>query len=506
MFASIIPQPSSRLKRARAFRRASLIFNPVSGQGNAEAQLATIKDLLEPHIALAIYPTSVEVGAEQLTREAVAQGTELIIASGGDGTVSEVASVLIGTGIPLAVIPRGTANAFANGLGLPTTIEEACIAILQGATLTIDTARCNDKAMLLLAGIGFEAETVQEADRKLKNEFGILAYILAGLDRLQNLVPFTAEITTENEKFTVSAAAVTVANIAPPTSILAQGVGQTKPDDGLLDVTILTPSDALEALANAIELFESGLIHQPTESHHIGYLRAKQVQVTTNPPQAITIDGEMAGETPTTVEIVPASLTVVTFYEQVVQKRLRGLLDLTVAEETQVEVLVVKYYVPPLNWERTLTKVIAEIAETSIAWWETFRRASIEVGELLIKSLHQALAAVAKSIDQLGESLPLSHRAEVDQLEESIPMGETFPPSTAPEIVHQIAGRIRWRIPRLRKDAGYAAQLQQILESVEGVTEVKINSIAASLAVSYTEDSLSVKEFEQKIKLAMAQV
>ncbi|MGV2387709.1 MAG UNVERIFIED_CONTAM: hypothetical protein LVR29_03330 [Microcystis novacekii LVE1205-3] len=63
-------------------------------------------------------------------------------------------------------------------------------------------------------GIGFEAETVQEADRKLKNEFGILAYILAGLDRLQNLVPFTAEIATENEKFTVSAAAVTVANIA----------------------------------------------------------------------------------------------------------------------------------------------------------------------------------------------------------------------------------------------------------------------------------------------------
>ncbi|MFM7717665.1 MAG: HMA2 domain-containing protein, partial [Microcystis sp.] len=149
-------------------------------------------------------------------------------------------------------------------------------------------------------------------------------------------------------------------------------------------------------------------------------------------------------------------------------------------------VLVVKYYVPPLNWERTLTKVIAEIAETSIAWWETFRRASIEVGELLIKSLHQTLAAVAKSIDQLGESLLVSNRAEVEQLEESIPMGETFTPSTAPEIVHQIAGRIRWRIPRLRKDAGYAAQLQRILESVEGVTEVKINSIAASLAVSYT--------------------
>ena len=118
-----------------------------------------------------------------------------------------------------------------------------------------------------------------------------------------------------------------MANIAPPTSILAQGVGQTKPDDGLLDVTILTPSDALEALANAIELFESGLIHQPAESHHIGYLRAKQVQVTTNPPQAITIDGEMAGLTPTTFEIVPASLTVVTFYEQVIQKRaLRELL------------------------------------------------------------------------------------------------------------------------------------------------------------------------------------
>ena len=93
-------------------RRACLIFNPVSGQGDSEQDLATIKACLEPEMILDIQFTSKEVDAGELARQAVANNTQIIIASGGDGTVSAVTEALIGTDIRLGVISRGDSQRF----------------------------------------------------------------------------------------------------------------------------------------------------------------------------------------------------------------------------------------------------------------------------------------------------------------------------------------------------------------------------------------------------------
>ena len=95
-------------------RAACLIFNPIAGQGDSEQDLATIKVCLEPEIALDIQFTSKEVDAGELALQAVANNAQVIIASGGDGTVSAVTEALIGKDVALGVISRGTANAFAN--------------------------------------------------------------------------------------------------------------------------------------------------------------------------------------------------------------------------------------------------------------------------------------------------------------------------------------------------------------------------------------------------------
>lgn len=190
MLHSFLPPPTTRMKRLKAFQRAGLIFNPVAGKGDAEQELATIKALLSPHLHLEVFQTRLDLNPAEQARAAISAGVDVLIASGGDGTISAVAAAVIGTGIPLAVIPRGIANAFAQGLGLPVTIERACIAILQGATRTIGTVQCNGEPMVLLAGIGFEAATVEAADRQLKDQFGMLAYFLAGLGQLQNLKHF----------------------------------------------------------------------------------------------------------------------------------------------------------------------------------------------------------------------------------------------------------------------------------------------------------------------------
>lgn len=293
-------------------RSACLIFNPVAGHSNPEQDLSAIQALLETEIELDIRETTPEVDADQLAREAVERGVEAIIASGGDGTLSAAATALIGTDIPLGIISRGTANAFAAALGIPDTLEEACRTILGGKTRVVDAAYCNDRPMILLAGVGFEAETVERASREVKSRLGVLAYILAGVDQLRNYELFNVEIETEDQIIRASAGAVTVANAAPPTSILAQGPASVVFDDGLLDLTIVAPATRVGAIAVSYDLLQSALRGNPSERSDVGYLRAKSVRITTDPPQKVVVDGEIIGTTPLEVKCIPGGLRVFT--------------------------------------------------------------------------------------------------------------------------------------------------------------------------------------------------
>jgi YegS/Rv2252/BmrU family lipid kinase len=291
-------------------RSACLIFNPVAGQGDPDADLAEIRRILEPEIDLDIQFTTEEIGAETLAQEAVQRGTEMIIASGGDGTLSTAATALIGTSIPFGIISRGTANAFATALEIPSTIPSACHTILQGITRQVDVARCNGQPMVLLTGIGFEAETVERANREAKNRFGILAYILAGIQHLRDFQNFDIELETEDKVIRTSGAALTVANAAPPTSVLAQGPADVVTDDGLLDITIVAPMTRAGAIAATFHLFQTASEGNPAERSDIGYLRARQVKITTDPPQKVVVDGEMMGTTPVEIQCIPAGLTI----------------------------------------------------------------------------------------------------------------------------------------------------------------------------------------------------
>lgn len=313
-------------------RSAYLIFNPVAGQGDAEKDLATIRSILEPTIQLDIHLTTADVDADQLAIFAVQEGAEAIISCGGDGTVSAVTTALIGTGIPLGVIPRGTANAFANALDLPLTLEAACQTILAGSTRVIDAATCNDKPMVLLAGVGFEAETVDRADRESKNRFGLMAYVLAGFDQLQRLESFKVTIETDDKIINVTASAITIANAAPPTSILAQGSAEVVCDDGLLDVTIIAPANKTGAIAASYDLLTSALRGDASTRPDIGYLRSNKITITTDPPQKVVVDGEMTGTTPITIQCIPDSLIVFSPQNEplAVIERLDGLPDLNV--------------------------------------------------------------------------------------------------------------------------------------------------------------------------------
>ncbi len=292
---------------------AHLIFNPVSGNGNSKQDLEFIKQMLEPHLHLEVHLTSADIDPQELAQQAIAQDADLIIASGGDGTVSAVAGAIIGTEIPLGIIPRGTANAFSMALGITQQINQlrrACEIILAGKTRVVDTALCNNLPLILLAGIGYEAETIEKADREAKNRWGTLAYLMAGWQQLDEQKLFEAEIEIEGEIRTFQAGAITIANAAPPTSVLAQGIGEVVVDDGLLDITIATVDNKIQAVTTILSMLGAALIKTNAGLDNIVHLRSPKVKISANPAQKVVLDGEIIGNTPLEIECFPQSLSV----------------------------------------------------------------------------------------------------------------------------------------------------------------------------------------------------
>ena len=292
---------------------AHLIYNPVSGNGNGRQDLELIKRTLEPHLHLEVHLTSPDIDPRELAEQAIAEAADLIIASGGDGTVSAVAGAVMGTEIPMGVIPRGTANAFAMALGITqqiNPIRRACEIILAGKVRTIDAAVCNNLPLILLAGIGYEAETVEKADREAKNRWGSLAYLMAGWRQLDDQQLFEAEIEIGGEVRTFQAGAITIANAAPPTSVLAQGIGEVVADDGLLDITIATVENKVQAVTTILSMLGAALIKTNAELDNIVHLRSPTVRISARPRQKVVLDGEIIGNTPLEINCLPQSLQV----------------------------------------------------------------------------------------------------------------------------------------------------------------------------------------------------
>ncbi len=293
-----------------------IIMNPVAGKRSAESDLARINELLSPFCEYRVLTTEVDVSAAELTRCALADGATMVVAAGGDGTVMEVASELAGTGVKLGIIPRGTANALAvclYGNAVRTDpVLTACHHILSGGSRFIDCVETNDRKMLLLAGIGMEAGMVERADRELKNRWGVLAYLIGGWQQLNNQSLFSAELEVDGSNHCFNTGSLTIANAAPNTSVFAQGRGEPRLDDGLLDVTaIVNVETKLEAIEVMRKLFSGAYASKESmDASKVKFIQGREIHLNATPPQSVVVDGELVGTTPVTFKILPEAILV----------------------------------------------------------------------------------------------------------------------------------------------------------------------------------------------------
>ncbi len=287
--------------------RLQVILNPAAGQD--EAVLPPLNRVVrEADIEWDVSLTHERGDARRLAREAVQAGAELVAAYGGDGTVMETASGLIGSDVPLGILPGGTANVMAIELGVPRELEAAARLLLAPDVerRALDVGRVGEEHFLLRLGTGFEAVVIEGAERELKDRMGTLAYILSAIKALREPPQTTYRLLLDDESVQIEGMSCLVANsgnLGLPGLALHPKIDVS---DGLLDVVVIrqVDFDTLISLAASV----AGVENVPESLPH---WQVRRVRIESDPVQDVQADGEMIGETPIEVEVVPQALQVV---------------------------------------------------------------------------------------------------------------------------------------------------------------------------------------------------
>lgn len=232
-------------------------------------------------------PTTPEDPGGGQATEAVRRGAEVVFACGGDGTVMACAGSLAGTGTALAVLPSGTGNLLATNLDLPHTVAEGVRVAVAGTRKRIDLGRCGETYFTVMAGIGFDAQMIDGTSETLKSRLGWPAYVLGALRRLRDR-PVRVRIRLDDRTpLRRRVRTVLVGNVGR----LQGGIPllpDARPDDGWLDVAVLSPHTVGHWLALAW-----GVLRRRPRVPRMETYRARRVTVETARVQPRELDGDL---------------------------------------------------------------------------------------------------------------------------------------------------------------------------------------------------------------------
>ena len=224
--------------------------------------------------------------APKQVKRALEDGAELVFAWGGDGTVQRCIHVLAGTGTPLAIVPAGTANLLASNLGIPSDIEEAVRIGLHGARRSIDVGRLNGERFGVMAGAGFDAAMIRDADAGLKDRVGRIAYVWTGARNVK-AKPFKAKIRVDGATwFDDKASCILVGNVGNLFGGI-EAFDDAKPDDGMLELGVVT-ADGLVQWARTMARTAVGT---SSKSPFVQVTRARTIEVELGRKVLYELDG-----------------------------------------------------------------------------------------------------------------------------------------------------------------------------------------------------------------------
>jgi YegS/Rv2252/BmrU family lipid kinase len=230
--------------------------------------------------------------APKRVRRAVDEGADLVFVWGGDGMVQRCVDALAGRDVAVAIVPAGTANLLASNLGIPKDIDEAVRIGLHGARRRLDLGRVNGERFAVMAGAGFDARMIRDADRGMKDRVGRLAYIVTGAKNLRGSRVRT-KIRVDGAKwFDDDASCVLVGNVG---KILGgiEAFEHARPDDGRLELGVVTA----EGLLQWTRALSRTALGNAEKSPFVHTTSAKRIDVTMAKSTPYELDG---GDRPST--------------------------------------------------------------------------------------------------------------------------------------------------------------------------------------------------------------
>lgn len=296
-----------------------VILNPKSGSSGDDFRAQIETALQTRGIEYSILETSPEIGGDALAQQALRDGATHLLACGGDGTVMKIVNGVARAmqensqdaddeNAPiLSIIPGGTANLLAAALDIPSDdVEKAVEIACDGFDKSIDLGCCGATFFALGVGLGLTERLVSQASTKQKETLGKAAYAIAMLKELgAKPVTFTIKCDAKSSK-RKRGVAIIVAN-AGEIGGKMKFAPNARMDDGLIDVCILHRF----YLRDVLRLLLNMLRGKVREDRAVSFYQARCVEIRSNPPLDLQIDGEVVDmQTPLTCEVVPRALRV----------------------------------------------------------------------------------------------------------------------------------------------------------------------------------------------------
>jgi len=282
------------------------IINPISGAKNKIRIPDLVKDNLDSsQFDFDVIHTKAGGHAEELTAEGLNSGYKKFIAVGGDGTINEIARVLINKDGQLGIIPSGSGNGLSRHLGIPLNPVDAIKAINNNTVIKIDAGTINGRPFFCTAGVGFDAHIGKVfAQSKIR---GLNTYVRTTISEFVNYTPQHYSINIDGEKLEKKAFLITFANsaqygnnayISPHADI----------QDGLLDLCVLAPFPKYQMIELGVRVFRK----TADKSKYLEIIKGKEITVEREFEGPIHCDGEPfeAGQI-LTVKVIPSSLNVI---------------------------------------------------------------------------------------------------------------------------------------------------------------------------------------------------
>ncbi len=295
------------------FRHAVFIYNPASGRRRnvREKKVNEAREILSQWIArVDLAPTAQRGHATQLAARALADGADLLVSCGGDGTINEVAGGMTGSDVPLLTLPAGTANVLAEEVEFPLSPEKAAALLpslvaekVPYGVVRYENPEPGARHFLLMCGVGVDASIVYHLNTRLKTYIGQGAYWLGSLEQLQRkFEPFRIRI--DGETYDSTFALISKSRryggrlvIAPHAHLLADE----------FQVVIFHGDSPLRYVGYLAQIATQTLDQFPDVSFH----HTNRVELLNHEGRRvyIEVDGEFAGRLPAVVEIAPEQMT-----------------------------------------------------------------------------------------------------------------------------------------------------------------------------------------------------